>query len=347
VSKTTFLKVSKTTMQGALSLVFVLFIAGTTHSAFAIQCGDIITTDTKLTANLGPCPGDGLVVSGAEVTLDFNGHSITGSGSGNGLRFDGLEVATIKGPGTIAKFGTGIATGGGAGATLVYDLVLRGNQTGLWIGPNVAGSFRVLNNVIEANNSSGYGVFINVGTSAYIYQNSISGYSVGVYANTESAATVDENLVTLNQTGIWARYPDRSCSTIRGNRVLLNKGNGIQTGINYNLVAPDFPGAPPTCLRGIGADIEDNTVTLNGGSGIVIQGGAESSQFVQDNTVSANKLYGIAVFGTAVDVGGTVQSVGNYTIHNHTDLFWDGVGTTNCWQQNIFSTSSPPVLPGC
>jgi len=29
------------------------------------------------------------------------------------------------------------------------------------------------------------------------------------------------------------------------------------------------------------------------------------------------------------------------------DLFWDGSGTANCWQNNTFETSFPPVLPDC
>lgn len=29
------------------------------------------------------------------------------------------------------------------------------------------------------------------------------------------------------------------------------------------------------------------------------------------------------------------------------DLFWDGTGTDNCWQGNVFGTSFPPELPDC
>ena len=50
------------------------------------SCGDTITTNTTLTANLGPCSGNGLVVGANGVALDCAGHTITGEvtpGSGH------------------------------------------------------------------------------------------------------------------------------------------------------------------------------------------------------------------------------------------------------------------------
>jgi hypothetical protein len=64
--------------------------------------------------------------------------------------------------------------------------------------------------------------------------------------------------------------------------------------------------------------------------------------------VSFNKVNGIAIIGRVPDYpNASVQVLGNYTMRNGTDLFWNELGTTNCWQQNVFTTTSPLVLPGC
>src|ERR687888_1206711 len=48
-----------------------------------LTCGQTITRDTTLHADLGPCPGDGLVIGAANVTVDLNGHAILGDDTGN------------------------------------------------------------------------------------------------------------------------------------------------------------------------------------------------------------------------------------------------------------------------
>src|ERR687887_272144 len=42
------------------------------------SCGDTITVDTKLVADLVNCPNNGLVIGADDVTLDLNGHVIDG-----------------------------------------------------------------------------------------------------------------------------------------------------------------------------------------------------------------------------------------------------------------------------
>jgi len=241
--------------------------------------------------------------------------------------------------------------GGGTGLTVIHNLSLIGNQQGVFL-VHPFGEVRFFNNIVSGKNLQGVGISLAQGATTHIYQNTISGCSVAVEVGTEVAeAVIDENLVTLNQIGIWGRYPERSCFTIRGNRVTLNQGDGIRTGLNYS-PSPSRNGvsseATPVCSSGVGADIEDNTVALNGGNGIVVEAEFQTQQFVQDNFVSYNKENGIAVFGQPiVDPNWEIQTLGNSVGHNATDLFWDGVGTNTCWAQNVFVTSSPQVLPAC
>jgi len=46
-----------------------------------ISCGDTITSDVKLDADLTNCPGDGLVIGADNITVDLDGHTIDGNGT--------------------------------------------------------------------------------------------------------------------------------------------------------------------------------------------------------------------------------------------------------------------------
>jgi parallel beta-helix repeat protein len=52
-------------------------------------CGAVITSSTTLTADIGPCPGSGLVIGASYVTLDCAGHAIRGT---NFTSFDGITI---------------------------------------------------------------------------------------------------------------------------------------------------------------------------------------------------------------------------------------------------------------
>jgi hypothetical protein len=65
-----------------LLAVFALTVGMLASPASAedpIECGDTITHSVTLTADLGPCPGDGLIVGADGITIDLGGHTLTGS----------------------------------------------------------------------------------------------------------------------------------------------------------------------------------------------------------------------------------------------------------------------------
>ena len=45
-----------------------------------LECGDTITADTTLDRDLTGCPSNGLVIGADDITLDLNGHTISGDG---------------------------------------------------------------------------------------------------------------------------------------------------------------------------------------------------------------------------------------------------------------------------
>lgn len=72
---------------GAILVVLVVTLATPTLDALAAEqsastaalaCGDTITVDTELDADLVDCPSNGLVIGADDITLDLDGHTIDG-----------------------------------------------------------------------------------------------------------------------------------------------------------------------------------------------------------------------------------------------------------------------------
>ncbi len=91
-----------------------------------VSCGDEITQDTTLTQDLGPCPGHGLIVTADNVTLDLNGHTITGPhgsavqeqpGEAVGINLREVSGVTAQN-GEVHNFDAGVAMGNSSGNTV-------------------------------------------------------------------------------------------------------------------------------------------------------------------------------------------------------------------------------------
>jgi parallel beta-helix repeat protein len=76
----------------------LLAMAPSAAPAQSLACAQVITEDTTLHADLGPCPGDGLVIGARNVTLDLNGHAIVGDATGEdaGVRDEGHNRVVVE-----------------------------------------------------------------------------------------------------------------------------------------------------------------------------------------------------------------------------------------------------------
>ncbi len=74
--------------------------------AAALQCGATLTKSTKLTADLLRCPGTALVIGADGITVNLNGHTISGTNAagGEGIANDGHAGVRIVGGGKITDF---------------------------------------------------------------------------------------------------------------------------------------------------------------------------------------------------------------------------------------------------
>ena len=94
-----------------------------TAQAGGLACGDTITADTTLRADLVDCSSNGIVIGADDITLDLNGHTVDGDaalvdscpedttcdiGVDNSAGHSGVRVVG----GTVTEFGFGVLVGG-------------------------------------------------------------------------------------------------------------------------------------------------------------------------------------------------------------------------------------------
>jgi hypothetical protein len=139
-------------LAGALLLMLALGGVGQASATASPACGDTVTADVTLTADL-VCPsGTGLYVV-PRIVVDFAGHSLRGGGTGVGV-FGG-DTTTVLRNGKIAGFGTGIAEG-----LTVEQMVIAGNGTGI-----AAINSKLVINGSSISDNDGDGVRANGGAS--------------------------------------------------------------------------------------------------------------------------------------------------------------------------------------
>jgi hypothetical protein len=110
-----------------------------------LACGQTITANTTLTTNL-TCSGAGVVIGAAHVTLNLNGHTVTGhSGAGITVR---KPYATVNG-GTVTGFPIGVSVATGAGHLTVRNVSIRASTTGIDLGNRKIDSLDVEHVVIS------------------------------------------------------------------------------------------------------------------------------------------------------------------------------------------------------
>ena len=125
-------------------------------SAQAVTCGYTITESLKLTADIGPCSENGIIIGAYNITLDCNGHTVSGSGSGFGTGITipaGISRVTIKNCEVTGFGGSGFSVFGS-------NNVLRGNtaENNGGAGFNIGGvdNISLQDNTATDNGGSGF-----------------------------------------------------------------------------------------------------------------------------------------------------------------------------------------------
>lgn len=338
----------------ALSLVMAgMAVSAAPAGANHLACGAIVTQSVTLDADLGPCPGDGLVVRASNVTVNLNGKRIfaaQGPADTAGVRLvnpanppSGLTGVTVTN-GVIQGFDAGVAVFGGSG-NRIHRLILLdnvnpgGEDVACDLGDGIA-LINSDNNRIENNRLVGNGPYGGISLvfdsdANLVRSNSLERHNIqGI-----------EGCGNANQDeGIRIEGPGANDNRIESNAVSDSALAGI--GIHGHVgCSPGQTGSEPPNTGNV---IVRNRVTRTAnnpeadGIHVLEQGPFGTivcpafNLTIVENNSSGNARHGIRIPG--VSTGNTIN--GNVTVGNG----GDGIRLEGPIFQNRFTNVGPTLL---
>ncbi len=270
---------------GALGLPELQGVAGA-----EVGCGAVITRSTTLRADVGPCSGDGLVITANGVRLNLGGHRVFGTaaqGTSVGIRLAGVTNVTVVN-GSVDNFDAGVLVVRG-GANTIRSVTAHDNNSNQFVADNVdLGQFgdgililgsrdnRIIGNTVRDN-----GPFSGVSIVAETENQSVVGpLPTG---NLISGNTIDHNAApdvcpssgeffggpcnpgeaVFNQNiGLRIEGPGASFTTVSNNVITRSGREGLAVLNTWNRFTPPGAFSPQnTDSLIIGNEINDNGVS--------------------------------------------------------------------------------------
>jgi parallel beta-helix repeat protein len=203
-----------------------------------IACGDTITADTTLDRDLTDCPSNGIVIGADGITLDLNGHTISGDGKlvrrcrreqicDVGVANDDHAGVTIRG-GSVRGFAIGVGVFRGRNDRFV-DLNSSRNQ---FFGFVIAGSSRTVIRDSSGHDNprpdgDGLGVFMS--HDLRIVHNSFRrNGQLGIHIENSTGNVIKGNEFVRN--GDFGILLEGDRNQLRGNRFVRDGVAAIQAG---------------------------------------------------------------------------------------------------------------------
>ena len=294
-----------------------LAVTASPASATHVVCGQLVTSSITLDSNLGPCPGDGLIVVADNVTIDLNGFTISaanGAGDNAGISIGrlaappagpgGTPVAPLAVSGVTVKNGT--VQGFDAGVVIAGIVTRCSPEPGTPGAPTVpcpagtpegtimseeGGGNTVRNLTIQNNVNDQLGPPCNLGEGVAIF-------------NSDDNRIIDNRVLNNGPYGGISVVEDSDRNLISGNVVLGHNlrsrgGSGCGNQNQSSGIRIEGPGA-------VGNIVENNRVEGSGLAGIALHGyvcnpgpnedatDPNTGTIVRRNTVVNNEQDGIA-----------------------------------------------------
>jgi hypothetical protein len=276
-----------------------LLAAAPSAAADPVACGDTITTNVTLEADLTGCLGAGLIVGADDITIDLDGHQIQSGvfnvapGIDNSAGHDGVRIKD----GRITGFSTGVVLDG-ADDNVLRDIDAVSNAHG--IGLSASDRNRIVGGEVKSN-----GYDIRLGSGIVIQNGSDDNRVVGV----DVGSNQGDNLAIVTSTGNTVVDSTVTGSVSSAVNVYDSPGTRIA---NNTLTAGtialsvlmedshDSQVVDNALVRGVYVrDSNDVRVARNTGWRASIRGGERV--VVRDNTFDSYIGSGIVVSATAVD----------------------------------------------
>jgi parallel beta-helix repeat protein len=238
------------------------------------------------------CAGTAITLGAPNMTVDLNGHRISGNGTGAGVFNNGHQSATVRN-GVIDGFNDGVSLVGGKSHLVERLIVTRSADRGIEVN-GAQGTIVRSNTVVDA--------LVGIGTvsakGVQIIANTATGSSnAGLLLSTTDNATVARNTLLANDTdGISISSSDKA-------RIERNISNANTTGIRLTSTSEKNLIVSNTVKGndGIGIDVftlqntlRSNVVTANLSFGIRLTADADKTQILENN-VSKNLNDGINI----------------------------------------------------
>jgi len=293
----------------------------------SVSCGAVLTSDVTLESDLN-CSGGGaaLVIGADHVTVDLNGHTLSGDAAGIGIDDSGgFAHVSIKN-GTITAFAEGIRAVGASHLTL-GDLILT--RSGWNVHLADSDRVEVRNVAISGEFESTYGIVCESVAGVGIKETTINGCQIGIefgscglgpdcppieaqlpttglitgsevadcfvgigLANTEDA-TVQESVVRGCAHGIRVTRAGGQGYAV-GVRLI---GNDISGNAPFGILAHAIPPpGTPLPLPLYDLQIKENRVHDNV-RGVVLVNVQDSK--ISENEIGNNAQFGLALFETS------------------------------------------------
>jgi len=333
----------------ALAAAFLLMpgVAGAQQSR-QVECGEVITENTRLAGDVGPCSGEGIVVGSDKVKLDLNGFRVFGTpepGEGAGILVSQRRNVHIT-DGTVSDFDGGIVVEGGS-HNMIKDITARDN-----IGRSTFGNDDTLygdgiailsstDNKIVKNRAIHNGPFSGIGLFQEVDEDHPRDVSGPASGNKILNNQVHDNDI--------CRIPGRLCD---------NDGIRLEPGVHDNGVIGNV--VTGSALDGISlfrrADsnrVVNNRVEDNGFHSAGHRKGDGIRVFSNENALQANRVFDNAADGIGVGFrsprGVLFPAVDNRIVGNKTggnrlfDLHdFSPECDNNLWRGNKYVTADPP-----
>ncbi len=315
-------------------------------------CGQVLTSNTRLTGSIGPCPADGVVIGSDGITLNLAGYQIfgfpgRGDGTAAGIRLPGRSGVAIRN-GTVSGFDAGVVIVGGGG-NQVSRMTIRDN-----LGPD---------DVFTAE--LGDGIFVQDSAANTIADNLLT--NNGVFDGIGVFGSVSDDNIIRNNTVLRTLGP--SDGGPAGQGIIVNGAEGIAgqfitgTQVVDNVVQQNGSGglANISSIDGVirGNLVEDNGLRNSNGNGIGVQIGQQDpvtqvNLLITENEVHRNGWDGIQL---------SFRVQGNQVLNNRATesgrrfpslagTFWVDLRDrnancgTNVWSGNVWGTAyfNPPCV---
>jgi hypothetical protein len=316
-----------------------LVLAAGPALAQPLGCGAVITRSVTLAADLLDCPGDGLVIGAGGITVDLNGHTISGQiisgGAPDQVGIDnsgGHDGVTIRN-GTIRYFARGGVHLVRADGNRIQNLTMQlFDQFGILFEGGGSAN-RVTGNSLEVPGTVGIGIF---GVAAPSRDNVISGNLV----DGSDTANIALRYGRINGTRIEGNTSNRGDSEddwgaaiTLGARYTTGEGDIRSTVVRGNRMDNNFSGGVFVGDSAMDTLVERNHVDNSFGLPAFESDGERT--LIRRNTIASTFFPGSTGFGIQVDQNAVDNRVEVNSIDRAGAVSIDDSGTRTALSANV------------